>query len=345
MRVTQLEPEQGYEELFYCEDDATDLRSLISIHSTKLGPAAGGCRLLDYETLDDAKVDVQRLSKGMTYKNCAANLPLGGGKSVIIGNKKTPEMMRAFGRFVNSLNGRYYTAEDVGISPTDMEIASEECNFVAGLESGEYASGDPSPITAQGVFRCLERAVKHRLGIETLQGIRVVIQGLGHVGWYLAENLHNAGAKLLVADINQDVIDKAVGSFGAEAIALNDIYSVDADVFAPCALGAILNHETVPELKIKVVAGAANNQLASPEIGDLLRSRDIYYAPDYVVNAGGIISVAMEILKSDEASFIQDRLDNLTTTLDKITEISNRENIGMHTAADNYVKSRLNSTF
>lgn len=341
MHYKEFKPDPGYEALHYCEDDATGMKALISIHSTKLGPAAGGCRLLNYKTLDDAKIDVQRLSKGMTYKNCAADLPLGGGKSVIIGDKKTPEMMRAFGKFINSLRGQYYTAEDVGVSPADMQFVSEETEFVAGLDNGEYASGDPSPVTAKGVFLCLERAVQHRLQKDSVKGTKVAIQGLGHVGWYLAKHLHEAGAELIVTDLNSDVVDKAVASFNAEAASLDAIYSVEADVFAPCALGAILNQETIPDFKFKVVAGAANNQLAAAEIGDLLKSKNIYYAPDYVVNAGGIINVAMEILKTSSSDFRNVRLNNLVKTLDQITAVSQSKKIGMHTAADEYVKSLL----
>lgn len=341
MNITKLKPYPGYESLHFCEDAKSGLRALISIHSTQHGPAAGGCRLLNYSTLEEAKIDVQRLSKSMTYKNRSADLPLGGGKSVIIGEKKTPEIMRSFGKFVNFFEGQYYTAEDVGISPSDMEFAAKETSFVAGLNSGKYASGDPSPVTAQGVFYCLKRAVQHRLGKFELKNIRVSIQGLGHVGWHLAQYLHDAGAHLLVTDINSKVVEKAVNQFGAQAISPDEIYAADADVFAPCALGAILNHKTLPKLKVKVVAGAANNQLAEPEIGDLLKKRNIFYAPDYVVNAGGIINVAMEILKRDDPNFAQTRLKNLPATLDQIIKISERENIGMHTAADNFVDAQL----
>lgn len=341
MNITQLESPLGYESLHFCEDENSGLRALISIHSTQYGPAAGGCRLLNYSSLEEAKTDVQLLSKGMTYKNRSADLPLGGGKSVIIGKKKTPEIMRAFGKFVNFFEGKYYAAEDVGISPADLKFAAEETPYVAGLDNGEYASGDPSPVTAQGVSYCLKRAVEHRLGKSDLKKVRVSIQGLGHVGWYLAQHLHGAGAQLFVTDLNLKTVEKAVSQFGAQAVPLDEIYEIDVDVFAPCALGAILNHETLPKLKAKVVAGAANNQLAGPEIGDVLKRKNIFYAPDYVVNAGGIINAAMEILKCDDPAFAQSRLENLTVTLDRIIEISERENIGMHTAADNFVEAQL----
>ena len=341
MQITELTPADGYEILHLCEDPKSDLRALISIHSTQHGPAAGGCRLLNYKTLEEAKIDVQRLSRGMTYKNRSADLPLGGGKAVIIGQHKSPEMMRSFGKFVNSLTGKYYTAEDVGISPCDMQIVAEETNFVAGLETGEFASGDPSPVTARGVFVCLQRAVEHRLGKSNLHDIRVAIQGLGHVGWHLAQLLHSAGAQLFVTDLNANIIDQAVDLFDTKAVALDDIYSVDADVFAPCALGAVLNSSTVPQLKVKVIAGAANNQLSTPAIGDELKRKNIFYAPDYVVNAGGIINVAMEILKCTDASFAQTRLEKMTDTLDQILALAESQDIGMHSAADRFVGAQL----
>ena len=342
MKITQLDPLDGFEALHYCEDHASGLKALISIHSTKHGPAAGGCRLWDYPSLEAATTDVQRLSKGLTYKNRSAGLPLGGGKSVIIGSQKTPELMRAFGRFVDSLDGSYYTAEDVGVSPSDMEFVAETTPYVAGLDSGEFASGDPSPVTAKGVFICLRRAVEHHMGKSDLTGVTVAIQGLGHVGWNLAELLHDAKAKLIVTDINTDTVNKAVTQFGAKAVAPEDIYAVQADVFAPCALGAILNQNTIQQLQVKVVAGAANNQLADRQSGDALHQKGIFYAPDYVVNAGGIINAAMEILKTDDPSFANDRLAKLPNTLDQIIVLAESQDIGMHVAADRYVEAQLN---
>lgn len=341
MKITQLPALAGYENLHYCEDNQSGLRALISVHSTKHGPSAGGCRFWNYASLDEAIVDVQRLSKGMTYKNRSANLPLGGGKAVIIGDKKTPEMMRAFGRFVDLLNGTYYTAEDVGISPSDMAFVAEETDYVAGLESGTFASGDPSPVTARGVFLCLQRAVEYRLGKNDLKGIRVAIQGLGHVGWHLAKLLHAEGAKLFVTDLNKQIIANAVEQFEATAVEPDEIYDVDADVFSPCAMGAVLTKKTVERLKVSVVAGAANNQLSKFEIGDLLKTRNIFYAPDYVVNAGGIINVSMEIQKISDPKYLEDRLIALPKTLDKIIAIAADQNIGMHAAADQFVEAQL----
>lgn len=341
MKITQLPALSGYENLQYCEDDKSGLRALISVHSTKHGPAAGGCRFWNYASLEEAIKDVQLLSRGMTYKNRSANLPLGGGKAVIIGNKKTPEMMRAFGKFVDSLEGTYYTAEDVGISPKDMEIVSEETVFVAGLESGKFASGDPSPVTARGVYLCLKRAVEYRLGKAELKGVRIAVQGLGHVGWHLAQMLYADGAKLFVTDLNTQVIENAVDQFNATAVELDDIYDVVADVFSPCAMGACINHETVNRLKVSVVAGAANNQLSEFVIGDMLKAKDIFYAPDYVVNAGGIINVSMEIQKMNDPQYLEGRLLALPKTLDMIIALANTKNIGMHQAADQFVEAQL----
>lgn len=341
MKIIQLPALTGYENLHYCEDTQSGLRALISVHSTKHGPAAGGCRFWNYASLDEAITDVQRLSRGMTYKNRSANLPLGGGKAVIIGTKKTPEMMRAFGRFVDSLDGIYFTAEDVGISPNDMKIVSEETSYVAGLENGDFASGDPSPVTARGVYLCLKRAVEYKLSQPELKGVRIAIQGLGHVGGHLAQMLHADGAKLFVTDLNKEVIAEAVDQFSATPVALDDIYDVAADVFCPCAMGACLNHDTVNRLKVSVVVGAANNQLAKFEIGDLVKARNIFYAPDYVVNAGGIINVSMEIQKIKDPEYLEKRLLELPKTLDMIIAIANTQNIGMHAAADQFVEAQL----
>lgn len=341
MKIKELEPQQGYESLHYCEDEASGLRSLISIHSTLHGPAAGGCRFFDYETLNHAIIDAQRLAKGMTYKNRAANLPLGGGKSVILGKHKTPEMMRAFGRFVDSFDGRYYTAEDVGVSTKDMQFAAENSKYVAGLEIGDFASGDPSPVTAEGVFICLKHAVNVHLGRSELTGLKVAVQGLGHVGWYVAKFLHEAGANLFVTDIDPLRVTKAEKAFSAQGVAPEDIYRQDVDVFAPCAMGSVLNPQTIKQLKATVVAGAANNQLSAPNMGDVLQRMNVFYAPDYVVNAGGIVNASMEILKISDPSFAKSRMQELTATMDKIIALSKQQDIGLHTAADRYVEAQL----
>ncbi|MFS4438121.1 Glu/Leu/Phe/Val dehydrogenase dimerization domain-containing protein [Paracoccaceae bacterium GXU_MW_L88] len=300
----------GFERLVYAEDEASGLKAFIAIHSTALGPAAGGCRMWNYATEDEARADALRLARGMTYKNAMADLALGGGKSVIWGDAKTdksPALFHAFGKAVDSLAGQYYTAEDVGISTEDMALVAEVTPYAVGL-SGK--SGDPSPFTAEGVFQCLKVGAAQVFGSDDLTGRSVSVQGLGHVGMSLAEKLHAAGAKLIVSDIRQDALDHAVSAFGATVCAPEEAASQDVDIYAPCALGGALNEATVPALKAKLVCGAANNQLATPEMADALRARGILYCPDYVVNSGGIISVAGEIHGRGE-NFRNERLSGV----------------------------------
>ena len=252
-----------------------------------------------YRTEQEAIEDVLRLSRGMSYKNAMADLPLGGGKAVIIGDpgeRKSEALFRAFGRFLDTLGGRYITAEDVGMTVADMEIIATETKYVAGLGNGGGASGDPSPVTAYGVFVGIKAAVEHKLGAPGLTGFRIAVQGLGHVGYHLCRHLAEDGATLVVTDINQDSVARVVGEFGARAVAPGDIFAADVDVFSPCALGAALNDDTIPVLKASIVAGAANNQLAEPRHDAALRDRGVLYCPDYVINAGGIINVAGEVL-------------------------------------------------
>lgn len=314
LNLTDLK-QPGFERLVLAEDATVGLRALICIHSTALGPAAGGCRMWNYASDVEAITDATRLARGMTYKNAMADLGLGGGKSVIIGDSKrdkTPELMRAFGRAVQALDGAYYTAEDVGISTEDMGYAAEETVYAVGLAGGDHGSGDPSPWTAEGVFRCLKVGAAHVWGSEDVTGKRVLVQGLGHVGLSLAEKLHAAGAKLIVTDINAAALADAAERLGAEVIAPTEVFAQDMDIFAPCALGAVLTAETVPMLTAKLVCGAANNQLATPDLADVLKARGIVYLPDYVVNAGGIISVASEIHKRGE-NYRRGRLDGIAT--------------------------------
>ncbi|MFQ5534079.1 MAG: Glu/Leu/Phe/Val dehydrogenase [Sphingomonadales bacterium] len=283
----------------FCRDRQSGLRAIIAVHDTKLGPACGGCRMWPYQSEQEAIQDVLRLSRGMSYKNAMANLPLGGGKSVIIGDPKTdksPELFRAFGRFVNGLGGVYITAEDVGVTVEDMELVAQETNHVAGLKKGGAASGDPSPVTAFGVYKGIQAAARHKLGVDNLAGVRISVQGLGHVGYTLCRYLHDEGAELAVTDIDQNAINRVVDEFGATAVGLDQIFAVDVDIFAPCALGAGINDDTIPQLKASIIAGAANNQLAEARHDQALMERGILYAPDYVINAGGIINVTGEIL-------------------------------------------------
>lgn len=322
--LTDLDAPEGFERLILAEDAEAKLRGLICVHSTVLGPAAGGCRMWSYASDAEAIADVTRLARGMTYKNAMADLGLGGGKSVIIGNArqdKTPAMLRAFGRAVDTLAGRYYTAEDVGMSTADLAIMAEETKFAVGLEGG---SGDPSPWTAEGVFRCLKVGAGHVFGSDDLTGRRVLVQGLGHVGLSLAEKLHAAGAVLTVTDINDDALADAKSRLGAVVCAPEAVFEQDMDIFAPCALGGILNVHTVPDLTAKLVCGAANNQLAEPKIADMLRDRGIRYLPDYVVNAGGIISVAGEIHHRGE-NYRRERLAKVADRIGEMLVIADRE--------------------
>lgn len=311
-----------HEEIYRVEDKTCGLIGFIALHSTQLGPAAGGLRMRPYGSEEEALVDVKRLSEGMTYKNAAAGLALGGGKAVIIGDpatQKTPELLRAFARAIHSLEGRYYTAEDMGMSPADMAVLAEETPFVAGLADGEFASGDPSPITARGIFNAICTSQAHKFGSKDLTGLSVSVQGLGHVGYYLCGYLHEAGAKLVVTDVTQAQIDKAVAEFGATAVAPEAIYGVEADIFAPCAIGGILNAQTIPQLKVAIVCGGANNQLATQADGQALHDAGILYAPDFVANGGGIINVATEIEQiADRETYVAEKLAALDLTMAQI---------------------------
>jgi len=288
----------NHESLHYFQDQATGLKAIIAVHSTALGPAAGGTRRWTYASDADALKDVLRLSRGMTYKNAVAGLRFGGGKAVILADDKapkSPELLRAFGRAVNSVGGRYVTAEDVGCSVDDMRYVREETEFVSGLPHSEGdAGGDPSPWTALGCFEGIQAAVKSRLDRDSLDGISVAVQGVGHVGIFLCRHLHEAGAQLLVSDVNRDNLKMVTDEMPAEVVPPAKLLFADVDVLAPCALGNILTSTTIPRIKAKIIAGAANNQLATAADGARLAEHDILYAPDYVINAGGIISVAGE---------------------------------------------------
>ena len=291
---------KGHEQVIYLHDKPTGLKAFIAVHDTSLGPAAGGCRMWNYANEMEALTDVLRLSRGMSYKNAIAGLNLGGGKAVIIGDSRTDKseaLFRAFGRMINSLGGKYISAEDVGISVSDMEIVAQETKYVAGLTKGDHASGDPSPFTATGTFLGIQAAVEHKWGLKSVEGLTVAVQGVGHVGYYLCRKLYAAGAKLLVSDINLDALNRVEQQFGAERVELDKILSADVDIFSPCALGAIINDDTLDHIKAKIIAGAANNQLHRDDHGQALMDRDILYAPDYVINAGGIINVKLVICR------------------------------------------------
>lgn len=287
-----------HESLHYVQDPHSGLKAIIAIHSTALGPAAGGCRRWQYTSDADALTDALRLSRGMTYKNAIAGLKFGGGKAVILADDAAPksaELFRAFGQAVDGLGGHYITAEDVGCSVEDMHYVNETTAYVSGLpKSGDSAGGDPSPMTALGVFLGIQAAAKARLDTDSLKGISVAVQGVGHVGLHLCQLLHEAGAKLIVADVDRDNLQLARDALPVTEVAPTELLYSDVDVLAPCALGNILTSHTIPKLKAKIVAGAANNQLATEADGKRLADRDILYAPDYVINAGGIINVAHE---------------------------------------------------
>lgn len=340
---------EGHESVHAFHDEKTGLKAIIAVHSTARGPAAGGCRMWNYRSSADALDDVLRLSRGMTYKNAVADLELGGGKSVILGDSRTqksPELFEAFGRFVDQLGGRYWTAEDVGVSPADLESAARSTQYVAGLEGRKWSSGDPSPVTAEGIFRGLKLAVKHGLRSDTLEGVTVAIQGVGHVGAYLAEKLHAAGARLIISDVNETALRTVSEATGAQIVPPEAIFDVDADVFAPCALGGAISAETLPRLRSRVIAGGANNQLATVEIGRQVYDRGLTYAPDYVINGGGIINVAAEIRgRAADAEYdplwVETKLARLMETLDEVLARSTGEGRPTHEIAGEIARRRI----
>ncbi len=344
MKITEIDA-PDHERVVQFEDAASGLFGYAAIHSTRLGPAAGGVRMKTYGHRTEALHDALRLSRGMTFKNAAADLPLGGGKAVIIGDPtsdKTPKLLRAFGRVVHSLEGHYRTAEDMGMTPADMAHIGAETSFVAGLSDGEFASGDPSPITAQGIFNAIRTVARHRFGSEDLSGKTVSVQGLGHVGHHLCRLLDGAGANLVVTDIDPQQVALVAKEFSATAVSPDEIYGVEAEIFAPCAIGAILNETTIPLLKVGAVAGGANNQLATDEDALRLHERGILYAPDYVANGGGIINVATEILQiSNRQEWVAAKLDALDRTLDRILIRAISQSVSPHDVAESIVREIL----
>jgi leucine dehydrogenase len=323
MAVFELMSQHGYGEVHLARDQASGLEAIIAIHDTRLGPALGGCRFIHYASEEDALVDALRLARGMTYKAALAGLDHGGGKSVLLKPHRRFDrtaLFRAFGRFVEDLRGHYITAEDSGTSIEDMDVIRGVTKHVTGVDPARGGSGDPSPFTALGVRRGIEACVKFALGKESLKGIHVAVQGVGHVGYHLCRELHEQGAQLTVADVDPNKAERAQREFGAAIAPLDDIFAVACDVFAPCALGSALNRDTVPRLRCRIVAGAANNQLAEPTMGTALMDRGILYAPDYAINAGGLVNVAQEILGYD-----RDKAHARTLTIyDTIYEIAER---------------------
>ncbi|HYV10756.1 MAG TPA: Glu/Leu/Phe/Val dehydrogenase [Pyrinomonadaceae bacterium] len=321
-------------------DDAIGYHGIIAIHSTALGPAVGGTRFWNYDSEDEALTDALRLSHGMTYKSALAGLPLGGGKSIIIGNHSARDrtaLLRAHGRFIETLKGRYVTAEDVGTSPADMEIVRLETQHVAGLIG---RSGDPSPYTARGVYRAIQASSQFLLNRFELSGLAVAIQGCGNVGYHLAKLLHEAGARLIATDVNSENLSRVVDEFGAEAVKPNEIFSVKADVFAPCALGGVLNDETIPQLQVQIVAGSANNQLLEERHGTMLRDRSILYAPDYVANVGGVLNGCVELLGWTSEQSLE-KINAVYDTVLKIFKSAAEQAITPNEAADRLAEERL----
>jgi leucine dehydrogenase len=340
MEISEKITNTNHEQVLIGRDEAIGYHGIIAVHSTTLGPAVGGTRFWNYKSEDEALTDALRLSQGMTYKTALAGLPLGGGKSIIIGNNATRDrtaLLRAHGRFVDTLQGRYITAEDVGTTPADMEIVRLETQHVAGLIG---RSGDPSPYTAAGVFRAIQASNNFLWKTSALSGLTVAIQGCGSVGYHLAKMLHEAGVRLIVSDVNGENLSRVVNEFAAEAVQPDEIYSVRADVFAPCALGGVINDETIPQLKVRIVAGSANNQLLEERHGAVLRERSILYAPDYVANAGGVLNGCIELLGWKPEETLR-KIGEIYDTVLRIFESAEAQGVPTNKAADRLAEERL----
>lgn len=332
-----------YGEVHFSHDKATGLKAIVAVHDSRLGPALGGCRFLPYDTDEDALVDALRLARGMTYKAALAGLAHGGGKSVLIRPKQHFDrvaLFRAFGRFVDNLGGHYITAEDSGTGLEDMEVIRTVTKHVTGVDVAHGGSGDPSPFTALGVRRGIEACVKQQLGRTSLEGVHVAVQGVGHVGYHLCKELHESGAKISVADVDPLKSERAQREFGAAIVELDKIFETKCDVIAPCALGSALNDTTIPRLQAKIVAGAANNQLAQPRHGDDLHARGILYAPDYAINAGGLVNVAQEVLGYD-AKKSRDKTLEIYDTILEIADRSKKTGTPTYRIADMLVEEKL----
>jgi leucine dehydrogenase len=340
MKITEISV-PGYERVLFGSDDAAGYQGIIAIHSTALGPAMGGTRYWSYKSEDDALTDVLRLARGMTYKNALAGLPFGGGKSIILRNNKAEDreqLFRAHGRLVNSLEGKYFTAEDVGTSPADMEYILKESEYVAGLQG---RSGDPSPHTARGVFRAMQAAAQHKWGSDDLAGKTVAIQGCGHVGYFLAGELARVKARLVVADVDPAKVKRVVDDHRAASVTPEEIYTAEADIFAPCALGGVLNDQNIPQLKATLVVGAANNQLLEPRHGDLLQQRSVLYAPDYAANAGGVINGCCREMLGWDIEKTLAKTDAIYETLLTIFAMAEQEKVPTYQAADRLAEERF----
>jgi leucine dehydrogenase len=345
MQVFEKLAEYRYEQIVFCQDKATGLQAIIAIHDTTLGPALGGCRMYPYASEDEAVMDVLRLARGMTYKAAASGLNLGGGKSVIIGDPerdKSEQLFRSFGRYLETLGGRYIVAEDVGTSTEDMENIRIETSHVVGVDVTHGGSGDPSPFTALGVLQGMKACAEEVFGSPTLGGRTVTVQGLGHVGWHLCEMLHREGAGLFVTDLREEVVERARREFGAKLEEPDEILSIPCDIFAPCALGAVVNDISLPGFRCSIIAGSANNILHEPRHGEALAESGILYAPDYVINAGGLINVADELEGYNEARATK-RVSRIYDSMKSIIAISKRDGVPTHVAADTLALERIDA--
>ena len=340
MEIFERIGEHEHEQIVFCYEPAAGYKGIIAIHDTTLGPALGGTRFWNYASDEEAIIDVLRLARGMTYKAAVTGLNLGGGKAVIIGDPKTKRreaLFRAHGRFVESLKGRYITAEDVGTSTEDMDFVHMETEYVTGIA---HKSGDPSPVTAYGVYRGIKACAKERYGSDSVAGLKVAVQGLGHVGYHVCRLLAEEGAQLIVTDIDEAQVKQVVDEFGAEAVAPDRIYGVEAQIFAPCALGAVVNDETIPQFKFEIIAGSANNQLHEERHGVELEERGILYAPDYVINAGGLINVYGE-LNGWSRERAQRKAGEIYDTLGQVFELAKEQEIPTARAADLVAERRI----
>lgn len=328
MDVTSSPSFDDHQKVVFVDDADSGLQAIIAIHNTNLGPAVGGCRMFPYASKADALEDVLRLSRGMTYKSALAGLPMGGGKAVIIGDpatQKTPALLRRMGQFIDSLNGRYISAEDSGTSVADLKLMALETEYVLGINEQQEFGGDPSPLTAHGIFCGIRAAVQYKFGRTNLNGARIAVQGAGAVGRHLSKELIAAGAEVFVADINTNNV-LAAQELGARIVAVDDIVGFDADVFSPCAMGAVINDVSIAKLSAPIVAGGANNQLSVPQHGEMLRKRGILYAPDFVINAGGIIEICRQYQNSSIAD-CNAQIENIGDTLIEIFELSGDKKI------------------
>jgi leucine dehydrogenase len=343
MSVFEAADFDHHETVAFFDHKASGLRAIIAIHSTALGPACGGTRAYPYESSDAAVTDVLRLSRGMSYKNAIADLPLGGGKAVFIGDPatdKTEARLLAYADAVNTLGGRYITAMDVGMTQQDLPIIARGTKYVAGFDQPGKTGGDSGPMTALGVFLGLKAAVKHRLGVDSTKGLAIAVQGLGKVGMKLARALHEEGARLVVSDVTREFVDRAVAEFDAKAVDVDQIATAECDVFSPNALGAVLNATTIPRLHARVIAGAANNQLAHNEDGEALQARGVLYAPDYVINGGGVICVAGQIFDWSNAE-IERRVRAIPDRLTQIFGRAEQDNAPTNVIADRMAEERM----